>query len=499
MVRRDAPLGPLEAGDPAATGPYTLLGRLGSGSMGRVYLGRSAAGRLVAVKTIRAELARETDFRARFAHEAAAARRVSGIYTASVVNADPGAEVPWLATAYVPAPSLELLVAEAGPLPVAAVRWLAGGCAEALESIHAAGLVHRDLKPSNVLVCADGPRVIDFGLAHARERARMTLSRVAVGTPAFMAPEQAQGSRVVTAASDVYALGATLLYAATGHGPYRGEGALELMAQLATLPPDLSGLAVELETLVRGCLARDPGRRPSPGDVLASVAEYLRHGRDEPGLSGTALGLVRDYAAGPRLPVAEPGPEGTAPRPEDPVAVRERPPVVIGGVRAGRSSASTARTFFREPRNTLASVAAIVLIGVGALLARTFWSGGDSTGTSPGADRPPAGRAAEPPAPLGGAGDRPTGDPRIAVNQPQGDGATVFVVHGTGWRPGERIQVSLDGYGERPGPVVDHMGTFNYAVNQAHEFVAGPLPLGAHTFYADAGAAPARTTFRVVP
>ncbi|MFB4296846.1 serine/threonine-protein kinase [Actinomadura sp. NTSP31] len=497
MVRRDAPLGPLETGDPAVTGPYTLLGRLGAGSMGRVYLGCSAAGRLVAVKTVRAELAREADFRTRFAHEAAAARRVSGVYTASVVNADPDADVPWLATAYVPAPSLELLVAEAGPLPVAAVRWLAGGCAEALESIHAAGLVHRDLKPSNVLVCADGPRVIDFGLAHARERARVTLSRVAIGTPAFMAPEQAQGSRVVTAASDVYALGATLLYAATGHGPYRGEGALELMAQLATLPPDFSGLAVELETLVRGCLARDPGRRPSPGDVLASVSGYLRHGRAGAGLSGTALGLVRDYAEGPRLPVG--GPEPESPVPEAPVPVPERPPVVIAGVRDGRSSISSARTFFREPRNTVASAAAIVLIGVGALLARTFWSGGDPAGTDPGGGRPPAERAAEPPVPLGGTGDRPTGAPRIVVNQPQGDGVTVFVVHGTGWRPGQRVRVSLDGFGRRPGPVVDHMGTFNYAVNQAHEFVAGPLPLGAHTFAADAGGVPVRTTFRVVP
>ncbi|WP_202125729.1 serine/threonine-protein kinase [Actinomadura physcomitrii] len=495
MVRRDAPLGPLEAGDPAAAGPYTLLGRLGSGSMGRVYLGCSAAGRLVAVKTVRAELAREADFRTRFAHEAAAARRVSGVYTASVVNADPDAEVPWLATAYVPAPSLELLVAEAGPLPVAAVRWLAGGCAEALESIHAAGLVHRDLKPSNVLVCADGPRVIDFGLAHARERARVTLSRVAVGTPAFMAPEQAQGSRVVTAASDVYALGATLLYAATGHGPYRGEGALELMAQLATLPPDLSGLAVELETMVRGCLARDPARRPAPADVLASVSDYLRHGRAEPGLSGSALDLVRDYAAGPRLPVGGPDRAGAAP--ERPM--RERPRVVIEGVRDGRSSSSPARTFLREPRNTIASVAAILLIGVGALLARTFWSGGGSAGADPGRGRPPAGRAAEPPAPLGGAGDRPTGDPRIVVNQPQGDGVTVFVIHGTGWRPGDRVRVSLDGSGERPGPVVDHMGTFNYAVNQAHEFLPGPLPLGVHTFAAATGGAPARTTFRVVP
>src|SRR5690349_23645794 len=191
--------------------------------MGRVYLGRSAAGRLVAVKTIRAELADEPDFRTRFGQEVAAARRVSGAFTAAVVAADPDADMPWLATTYVPAPSLAALVRAAGPLPVPAVRWLAAGCAEALESIHGAGLVHRDFKPSNVLVSLDGPRVIDFGVARAAERALLTATRQAVGTPAYMAPEQARDTHKVTTAGDVFSLGSTLLFAATGHPPYRGE------------------------------------------------------------------------------------------------------------------------------------------------------------------------------------------------------------------------------------------------------------------------------------
>ena len=158
---------PLRRWDPERIGPYVILGRLGAGAMGQVYLGRSAAGRLVAVKTIKVELAEEAGFRTRFAQEVAAARRVSGFFTAAVVEADPDADLPWLATAYVPAPSLARLVAVCGPLPVTSVRWLAAGCAEALESIHGVGLVHRDLKPSNVLIASDGPRVIDFGVARA--------------------------------------------------------------------------------------------------------------------------------------------------------------------------------------------------------------------------------------------------------------------------------------------------------------------------------------------
>src|ERR1700691_507240 len=206
---------PLRRWDPERIGPYVILGRLGAGAMGQVYLGRSAAGRLVAVKTIKVDLAEEAGFRTRFAQEVAgAARRVSGFFTAAVVEADPEADLPWLATAYVPGPSLARLVKACGPQSVGTVRWLAAGCAEALESIHGAGLVHRDLKPSNVLVAPDGPRVIDFGVARAAERMELTVSRGAVGTPAYMAPEQARDPHQASVASDVYSLGATLLFAA---------------------------------------------------------------------------------------------------------------------------------------------------------------------------------------------------------------------------------------------------------------------------------------------
>src|SRR5579864_8708817 len=214
---------PLRRWDPERIGPYVILGRLGAGAMGQVYLGRSAAGRLVAVKTIRVELAEEAGFRTRFGQEVAAARRVSGVFTPAVIEADPDADLPWVATAYVPAPSLSTLVRESGPLPARAVRWLAAGCAEALQSIHGAGLLHRDVKPSNVLVAPDGPRVIDFGVARAAERVQLTAAQGAVGTPAYMAPEQARDTKQASVASDVYALGATLTYAATGHAPYQGD------------------------------------------------------------------------------------------------------------------------------------------------------------------------------------------------------------------------------------------------------------------------------------
>ncbi len=210
--------------DPERIGPFALLGRLGAGAMGQVYLGRSQAGRLVAVKTIKIELAEEPGFRDHFAHEVAAARRVSGMFTAAVVAADPEADVPWLATAYVPVPVAE--PAGPGVRAAAGARRSGGwrpGCAEALESIHSAGLVHRDLKPSNVLVAPDGPRVIDFGVARAAERIQLTVTRGAVGTPAYMAPEQARDTRQASMASDVFALGATLLFAATGHAALPGR------------------------------------------------------------------------------------------------------------------------------------------------------------------------------------------------------------------------------------------------------------------------------------
>ncbi|MCW2930256.1 MAG: afsK 2, partial [Actinomycetia bacterium] len=256
-------LQPLRRWDPERIGPYAIIGKLGAGAMGQVFLARSAAGRLVAVKTIRVELAEEPGFRARFAREVAAARRVSGVFTASVIEADAEADLPWVATAYVPAPSLSTLVRQCGQLPVPAVRWLAAGCAEALQSVHGAGLLHRDVKPSNVLVAPDGPRVIDFGVASATERIELTAARGTAGTPAYMAPEQARDAARASPASDVFSLGATLVFAATGHSPYQGETVMDTLVRLATEPPDLTGMPEELTDLVAACLERVPRDRPT--------------------------------------------------------------------------------------------------------------------------------------------------------------------------------------------------------------------------------------------
>jgi serine/threonine protein kinase len=298
---------PLRRWDPGRIGPYVVLGRLGAGSMGHVYLGRSAAGRLVAVKTIKVDLAEEAGFRTRFAQEIAAAGRVSGFFTAAVVEADPEADLPWLATAYVPAPSLARLVKTCGPLPAGTVRWLAAGCAEALESIHGAGLVHRDLKPSNVLVAPDGPRVIDFGVARAAERMSVTTSRGTVGTPAYTAPEQARDTHQASAASDVYALGATLLFAATGHPPYPGDSVMDVLARLATEEPDLSGLPTELTHLVAACLQRIPRDRPTSSAILAQLGQFteIRPGAHSY-LPDTAMALIAQYQTNPLLAAGPP-------------------------------------------------------------------------------------------------------------------------------------------------------------------------------------------------
>ncbi|MGH3305153.1 MAG: serine/threonine-protein kinase, partial [Streptosporangiaceae bacterium] len=305
---------PLRRWDPDQVGGFALLGRLGAGAMGHVYLGRSAAGRLVAVKTIKAELAEEPDFRTRFGQEVAAARRVSGAFTAAVIAADSEADVPWLATVYVPAPALSEVVRSGGPIPPPAVRWLAAGCAEALESIHGVGLVHRDLKPSNVLVSPDGPRVIDFGVARAAERIQLTVTRGSVGTPAYMAPEQARDTRQATSASDVYALGATMLFAATGHPPYQGETVMDVLVRLATGPPDLTGLPAELADVVTACLERDPRSRPTAAALLARLAPDLTANGElgSAPLPPQALALIEEYhtllpTSASRLPAAAVG------------------------------------------------------------------------------------------------------------------------------------------------------------------------------------------------
>ncbi|MFB7506501.1 outer membrane protein assembly factor BamB family protein [Streptomyces broussonetiae] len=280
--------------DPRRIGPFEVLGRLGAGGMGLVYLARSASGRRVAIKTVRTELAEDQLFRVRFTREVEAARAVSGFYTAAVVDADPRAAVPWLATAYVPAPSLEEIVNDCGPLPAQAVRWLAAGVAEALQSIHGAGLVHRDLKPSNVLVVEDGPRVIDFGIASGVSNTRLTMTNVAVGTPAYMSPEQAKDSRSVTGASDVFSLGSMLVFAATGHPPFHGANPVETVFMLLREGPDLTGLPDELRPLIEVCMQMEAAGRPSPADLQAQLAPHLfGSGSDD---SGTASAWLPEKA-----------------------------------------------------------------------------------------------------------------------------------------------------------------------------------------------------------
>ena len=260
----------LQPQDPRKVGPYWLLGRLGSGGMGQVFLGRSPGGRLVAVKVVRAELAEQAEFRNRFVREVAAARTVSGLFTAAVVDADVDAPVPWLATAYVPGPSLAEATASHGPLPAASVLALAAGLAEGLGAIHAAGIVHRDLKPSNVLLAEDGPRVIDFGISLAAEATMLTGTGVVFGSPSFMSPEQARGNRVGPP-SDVFSLGAVLTFAATGEGPFGTGSSAIVLYRVVFTPPDTSGLPAGLRPLVERCLAKDPEQRPTTEQLLAEL------------------------------------------------------------------------------------------------------------------------------------------------------------------------------------------------------------------------------------
>ena len=260
----------LLADDPRQVGGYTLLARLGSGGMGQVYYGRSPGGRHVAVKVIRADLARDQSFRVRFGREVAAARRVSGAFTAPVIDADPDAPVPWLVTGYVNGPSLGDAVARHGPLPLPALLTLAARLAEGLAAVHAAGVIHRDLKPANVLLAQDGPRLIDFGISQAADFAQVTSPTSVLGTPGFIAPELLQGGRAGPA-GDVFTMGAVLAYAATGEYAF-GTGPAEARTlRVLYLAPDLEKVPAELRPPLERCLAKDPAQRPTAGRFLADL------------------------------------------------------------------------------------------------------------------------------------------------------------------------------------------------------------------------------------
>ena len=495
---------PLRRWDPERIGPYSIIGKLGAGAMGQVFLARSTTGRLVAVKTIRVELAEEPGYRARFAREVAAASRVSGVFTAAVIQSDAEADLPWVATAYVPAPSLSTLVRQCGPLPVPAVRWLAAGCAEALQSIHSVGLLHRDVKPSNMLVAPTGPQVIDFGVARVAERVQLTATRGSAGTPSYMAPEQARDATLVSSASDIFSLGATLVFAATGHPPYQGETAMDILVRLATEPPDLADLPGELTELVSACLERVPRNRPTESAILADLGSFaFPAGPGHSYLPDSAMALIAEYQHNPRFPAeattdgdddpVSGGTDGSAfliandatsgshtalPGFESPAALHAEPGPPPRSGRRGRVPRLHGSARAAPRRRTLvwtgvaAAAVALVAAGIGTgLLIRG--SGAQAPDTPTG---PPGGPICTTAA---------SGTPQLCLNQPFGDGYTVYVIHGEGYLPLSPITVKLVGAGvslvSRDRPLADRQGTFNYAIGQGHDFFPGQIPPGTYS------------------
>ncbi|MGK5730880.1 serine/threonine-protein kinase [Streptomyces sp. URMC 124] len=382
---------PLLPEDPQVIGAYRLLGRLGAGGMGRVFLGRSAGGRTVAVKAVHPHFALDEQFRARFRREVEAARSVGGAWTAPVLDADPEAAVPWVATGYVAGPSLTEAVLAGGPQPERTVRALGAGLAEALAAVHALGLVHRDVKPSNVLLTLDGPRLIDFGIARATDgTASLTATGVSVGSPGYMAPEQILG-RGVTGAADVFSLGAVLAYAATGEPPFAGDGAAVLLYKVVHETPVLGpGLAGDLRALTEECLAKDPAARPSPEEVARRLAPdgagalvgagwlpgpvVERVSRRAVELLDLEGGAPTALDAGPLPAGAGPLPAGSAPPPADAAPQAWGPPPATEGVEASPAS----RSGRRRTRAVLAAVGALLAAAVvAAVLGSGVLRGGD--------------------------------------------------------------------------------------------------------------------------
>ncbi|WP_131740556.1 serine/threonine-protein kinase, partial [Actinomadura roseirufa] len=294
----------LRPGDPAELGPYRLLGRLGRGGMGTVYLGEERDGRRVAVKVINRELAGEGAFRDRFRREVTAARRVRRFCTAPVLDAELDHDPLYVVTEYIEGPSLEKAVAERGPLPGSDLEGLAVGVATALAAIHGAGIVHRDLKPANVLLSSTGPRVIDFGIARALDAADgPTRTGQFVGTPSYLPPELLRGEPV-TPASDVFSWGSVVAYAGTGSAPFAGATVPEILYRVAHAEPRLDGLDPAVREVVAAALGKDPRNRPSVQDLLDRL---VGHGRADPArlaetLKATWHGAEPAFAQTPARP-----------------------------------------------------------------------------------------------------------------------------------------------------------------------------------------------------
>jgi WD40 repeat protein len=335
----------LRPGDPSRVGNYRLIGRLGEGGMGQVFLGLSPGGRQVAVKIIHPGYASGKQFRERFAREIEAARRVGGFHTASVVDADPEADPPWMVTAFIHGPSLQQAVAEGGPFSLDRVCRLGAGLAEGLAAIHACGLVHRDLKPSNVILADDGPRIIDFGISRAAEASPMTTAGMVVGTYSYMSPEQLRGD-VAGPASDVFALGCTLAFAATALVTFGDDSIVTVVYRITSEPPDLSGVTEEhgFRDLVRDCLSKSPANRPSLATIMERLAE-----------TGTAAQAVLADPTTDYWQAAEPAsrPAATEPPPRAAAAEPAPYPYVAAGLDSGRAGGPSSPDDLYEPTQTM--------------------------------------------------------------------------------------------------------------------------------------------------
>ncbi|MFE4540494.1 PQQ-binding-like beta-propeller repeat protein [Streptomyces scopuliridis] len=356
----------LRGGDPAEIGGYALEARLGSGGMGTVFLGRTGSGRPVAIKLIHQQFAGDDEFRIRFRQEVAAARRVSGAFTAAVVDAAPEAEQPWMATTYIEGQTLAQRIATNGPVNGAELRGLAIGLAEALRDIHRVGVVHRDLKPSNVVLSPEGPRVIDFGISRAVDQQTLTMTGRVIGTPPFMSPEQLQAPRGVGPRSDVFSLGTLLVYAATGHGPFDADSPYMTAYQVVHEEPSLGAVPEALRAVVEPCLAKEPEGRPSTDELLVLLRDLPADlgGTDA---NGVGAGRVRDMVTQHDF---------AAPATPAPIA----PTTAPAGPGTGSTGAPVGRRLRRRWRPVLATVVAVAAIGGGAAALRAGGSGADSGG-----------------------------------------------------------------------------------------------------------------------
>ncbi|MFD6990932.1 protein kinase [Streptomyces sp. NPDC059943] len=366
-------LRPLDAHAPYDVGPYRLLAGLGSGGMGTVHLALPPDGGphdLAALKTVRQDVDSQGDFRLRFRREAQAARAVRSPYVAALVDADPDAERPWLATEYVVGPALDEAVERSGPLPVEAVRELGADLVRGLAAVHGARLVHRDLKPGNVILGTGGPRLIDFGIAQAYDATALTAIGVMVGSPGFMSPEHVAADRSVTAASDVFCLGAVLCFAATGQGPFQDVELAAVVSRIARGGADLSGVPEELREVIASCLHTDPKQRPTTGELLRTL---------DP--AGTAA--ARPGVAPARREGAFPWPEGVRKQiGEYEVAVGR---ALLAPVRNPPAPVPTTPPPARANRLRWGiGIAAAAVVGVVTAVLISLWGGGSGEGQNEG-------------------------------------------------------------------------------------------------------------------